>query len=203
MNKKVPFIETPQGIFIENAGWLRITPEFLDNSYSKLWEIREKSEVYLEINEWASAFGFFPAFILLPLLLILPLGLVALLGLGFLTLIITQHKFLYGLHLSSFITLFNKHFVQVAFALAVFSILGMKGMYIELTFAVIVFFSARIGWVKWIAEWIGDRVFQQKFRYEQFLMWICIQKSLSADLPVAELSEMKEKLQKVMPKKKF
>jgi len=133
--------------------------------------------------------------------LFLPFGLVGLIGIGLMTLIATQHRFLYGLRLGSFITLFNKHFVQVAFALAVFSILGIQEMYVELVFAVIVFFSARIGWVKLGTEWIGDRVFKQEFRYEQFLNWICMQKSISAGLEVSELTEMKQKLEKAIPKK--
>ena len=62
MKTTEPFIETPQGIFIQHAGWLRITSDFLDKSYAELWEIRDKSAVFVEINDWALAFGSFPAF---------------------------------------------------------------------------------------------------------------------------------------------
>jgi hypothetical protein len=202
MKTTEPFIETPQGIFIQHAGWLRITSDFLDKSYAELWEIRDKSAVFVEINDWALAFGSFPAFFILPLFLFLPTGLVGLIGIGLMVLLITQHRFLYGLRLTEFITLFNKQFVQVVFALAVFSFLGMKEMYFELVFAVMVFFSARIGWIKLGSEWIGDKIFKQESRYEQFLIWICMQKSIAAGLEVSELSEMKLKLKKVMVKKK-
>jgi len=202
MKSTDPFIETPQGIFIQNAGWLRISSDFLDKTYDELWKIRAKSEVFVEINEWALAFGSFPAFFILPLFLFLPVGLEGLMGIGLMTLLVTQHRFLYGLRLGSFITLFNKHFVQVAFALVIFSILGIQERYVELICAVIVFFSARIGWVKLGTEWIGDRVFKQEFRYEQFLIWICMQKSIAAGLEVSELTEMKQKLKNAIPKKR-
>lgn len=201
MISKEPFIETPQGIFIQNAGWLRITSDFLEKSYAELWKIREKSDVYVEMNEWILAFGNFPIFFMLPLFLFLPMGLVGLFGIGLMIVLITQHRLLYGLRLSTLITLFNKQFVQIIVALAVFSVLGIKGMYVELIFAIILFFSARIGWAKLGTEWIGDNIFKQEYRNEQFLLWMCMQKSIAADLPVAELSDMKQKLEKVMPKK--
>ena len=87
MKTTEPFIETPQGIFIQHAGWLRITSDFLDKSYAELWEIRDKSAVFVEINDWALAFGSFPAFFILPLFLFLPTGLVGLIGIGLMVLV--------------------------------------------------------------------------------------------------------------------
>lgn len=199
-HSQLPFIETPQGVFVQHSGWLRITSEFLEAQFPEIWNEESKKDYYDKINEWAYAFGIFPTFITLGLFLFLPIIPSFLIGISTLFVLFHSSKLVYGLRLVHLVTVFNKHFVQVAVGLAVFSYLGIHGMYIQLAIGAILFFLARVGWVKDLAFWYAEHILKQTYRFEQLLIWMMLQDSIRMGISVPGLSEMEARLKSSIDK---